>query len=54
VKGALTVVARYCSRNPLLVAAGHGYEVRLRANGVERLVLELRFGPVEQTEEALA
>lgn len=29
-------------------------EVRLRANGIERLVLELRSEPVEQQEEALA
>jgi len=27
---------------------------RLRANGIERLVLELRPEPVKQTEEALA
>lgn len=28
-------------------------EVGLRANGIERLVLELRPEPVEQTEEAM-
>ncbi|MBN2680225.1 hypothetical protein HHS34_007565 [Acidithiobacillus montserratensis] len=35
-------------------ATPNDLEVRLRANGIERLVLELRPEPVEQTEEALA
>lgn len=34
--------------------AGHAYIASQRANGIERLVLELRPEPVEQQVEALA
>lgn len=37
-----------------VIVSPNDLEVRLRANGVERLVLELRPEPVEQQEEALA
>ncbi|MGD9888454.1 MAG: hypothetical protein AB7S56_04200 [Halothiobacillaceae bacterium] len=37
-----------------VIVSPNGLEVRLRANGIERLVLELRPEPAEQTEEALA
>lgn len=37
-----------------VIVSPNDLEVRLRANGIERLVLELRPEPVEQTEEALA
>lgn len=37
-----------------VIVSPNDIEVRLRANGIERLVLELRPEPVEQTEEALA
>ena len=37
-----------------VIVSHNDLEVRLRANGIERLVLELRPEPVEQQEEALA
>ncbi len=37
-----------------VIVSPNDLEVRLRANGIERLVLELRPEPAEQTEEALA
>ncbi|WP_205948709.1 hypothetical protein [Pseudoxanthomonas sp. SGT-18] len=37
-----------------VIVSPNDLEVRLRANGIERLVLELRPEPVKQTEEALA
>jgi hypothetical protein len=37
-----------------VIVSPNDLEVRLRANGIERLVLELRPEPVEQQEEALA
>ena len=37
-----------------VIVSPNDLEVRLRANGIERLVLELRPDPVEQQEEALA
>ena len=37
-----------------VIVSPNDLEVRLRANGIERLVLELRPEPVEQREEALA
>ena len=37
-----------------VIVSPNDLEVRLRANGIERLVLELRPEPVEQTEEAMA
>ena len=37
-----------------VIVSTNDLEVRLRANGIERLVLELRPEPAEQTEEALA
>jgi DNA invertase Pin-like site-specific DNA recombinase len=37
-----------------VIVSPNDLEVRLRANGIERLVLELRPEPVEQPEEALA
>ncbi|MEQ1440785.1 hypothetical protein AAG565_15665, partial [Fontimonas sp. SYSU GA230001] len=37
-----------------VIVSPNDLEVRLRANGIERLVLELRPEPVEQAEEALA
>ncbi len=37
-----------------VIVSPNDLEVRLRANGIERLVLELRPEPVEQTEKALA
>ncbi len=36
-----------------VIVSSNDLEVRLRANGIERLVLELRPEPVEQQEEAL-
>ncbi len=36
------------------MTAPNDLEVRLRANGIERLVLELRPEPADQKEEALA
>ncbi|WP_279629145.1 hypothetical protein [Ralstonia mannitolilytica] len=36
-----------------VVVSPNDLEVRLRANGIERLVLELRPEPVEQQAEAL-
>ena len=37
-----------------VIVSPNDLEVRLRANGIERLVLELRPEPVEQQAEALA
>ena len=37
-----------------VIVSPNDLEVRLRANGIERLVLELRPEPVEQQVEALA
>lgn len=37
-----------------VIVSPNDLEVRLRANGIERLVLELRPEPAEQQEEALA
>ncbi|WP_197017631.1 hypothetical protein [Pseudoxanthomonas suwonensis] len=37
-----------------VIVSPNDLEVRLRANGIERLVLELRPEPVEQQEEVLA
>ena len=37
-----------------VIVSPNNLEVRLRANGIERLVLELRPEPVEQQVEALA
>lgn len=37
-----------------VIVSPNELELRLRANGIERLVLELRPEPVEQTEEAMA
>ncbi len=37
-----------------VIVSPNDLEVRLRANGIERLVLELRPDPVEQQAEALA
>jgi hypothetical protein len=37
-----------------VIVSPNDLEVRLRANGIERLVLELRPEPVEQEAEALA
>ncbi|EQD46527.1 site-specific integrase/recombinase protein [mine drainage metagenome] len=37
-----------------VIVSPNDLEVRLRANGIERLVLELRPKPVDQPEEALA
>ncbi|MEY6432252.1 hypothetical protein ABC977_07485 [Thioalkalicoccus limnaeus] len=37
-----------------VIVSSNDLEVRLRANGIRRLVLELRPQPAEQTEEALA
>ncbi len=37
-----------------VIVSTNDLEVRLRANGIERLVRELRPEPAEQTEEALA
>jgi site-specific DNA recombinase len=37
-----------------VIVSPNDLEVRLRANGIERLVLELRPEPVEQTQETLA
>lgn len=37
-----------------VIVSPNDLEVRLRANGIERLVLELRPEPVEQHEEELA
>lgn len=37
-----------------VIVSPNDLEVRLRANGIERLVLELRPEPIEQQEEALA
>ena len=37
-----------------VIVSPNDLEVRLRANGIERLVLELRPEPVEQQAEAMA
>ena len=37
-----------------VIVSPNDLELRLRANGIERLVLELRHESIEQTEEALA
>ena len=37
-----------------VIVSPNNLEVRLRANGIERLVLELNPKPIEQHEEALA
>lgn len=37
-----------------VIVSPNDLEVRLRANGIERLALELRLEPVEHAEEALA
>ncbi len=37
-----------------VIVSPNDLEVRLRANGIERLVLELRPEPANQQEEALA
>ena len=44
----------YCKVSGNEAGTAHDLEVRLRANGIERLVLELRPEPVEQQVEALA
>ena len=37
-----------------VIVSPNDFEVRLRANGIEHLVLELRPEPVEQQAEAMA
>ena len=37
-----------------LIVSPTDLEVRLRANGIERLVLDLRTAPAEQRQEAFA